>query len=416
MNLPTGYESFEDLREDKCYYVDKTEFLYNLIDNGRYYFLSRPKRFGKTLLISTLECLFEGKKALFKDLYVEDKWDWSTRYSVIKMRFRGRFKSVDDLLNNIKDQFSDLEEKYDLTDTRDRSTMTGRLRSIIRNVHKKTGKKVVVLVDEYDAPILDALADTELAKSHRDVLNDLYLEMIGCVEHIRFMFFTGIIMLSQSKMMSGLGSIRDISLDPKYATICGYTENDFQTVFADEYNKLDKDQYKWWFTDEAGYYRWLSDEKVYNPFTMLTLFDTHDFHDFRNYWFEKGIIRYVFEYIKDGNCYVPLELGSMTDEKERWMGHKKLTNFDIDKFVPEALLFQAGYLTIEKTKEGYEREYLLKCCNNNVRNKIHQTLLDFVIEGLGSAKRGDPMNLINAMIGENDGILYRIVHYFFLKY
>ncbi|MCY4444765.1 MAG: AAA family ATPase [Proteobacteria bacterium] len=365
MNLPIGYEGFKDLRGDQCYYVDKTDLIYKMITSGRHYFLSRPRRFGKSLLVSTLECLFEGKKELFKGLYIEDKWTWSTKYPVVRFSFTDRNRYTDSLDNTIGDQLLDYEEEHGL-DPSGRSSPQGRFRRLVKHLHRKTGQQVVVLVDEYDAPILDVLTDTDLVKKNSDDLKDFYRVFKNCSKHIRFVFVTGISMFSKDTVFSGLNNLNDISLHQSYATICGYTDNDLDTVFAEEVKKLDRNKIKRWYNG----YNWLGEEKVYNPFGILNLFDKKKF---KGWWIDTGAPQYLYKYL---NALSTLSIEKM---ENYWIDSRDISTFNVDRLVPQALLFQSGYLTIAKEKHvGRKTKYLLKSPNLEVRDSVYDWLLKFL--------------------------------------
>ena len=368
MRLPIGCEDFDRLRDTDSYYVDKTDLIYEMIKGGRYYFLSRPRRFGKSLLVSTLECLFEGKKELFKGLYIEDKWDWSKKYPVVRFTFTDRNRYTDSLDNAISDQLLDYEEEHGL-DPAGRSSLQGRFRRLVKHLHKKTDQQVVVLVDEYDAPILDVLTDTDLVKKNRDDLKDFYRVFKNCSKHIRFVFVTGITMFSKDSIFSGLNNLEDISLDPEFSSICGYTDHDLDTVFAEETKKLDREKIKRWYNG----YNWLGEEKVYNPFCILLLFKKKDFRD---WWFETGTPQYLYE------CLTQSPNVSVKSIENCWVDHRELTKFNIGSVIPQALFFQSGYLTIDrKEKKEDATKYFLKIPNFEVYKGMYFGLLSYIMGG-----------------------------------
>ncbi|MCY4444426.1 MAG: AAA family ATPase [Proteobacteria bacterium] len=378
MNLGLGYESFEDLRADQCYYVDKTDLLYKMIKDGRYYFLSRPKGFGKSLLVSTLECLFEGKKELFKGLYIEDKWDWSQKYPVVRLNFTGCNRYTDGPESDIDEQLSDYEENHDF-DPDDVSGNRGRFRfrRLIKHLHNKTGKQVVVLVDEYDAPILDVITDEDLAKKNRDYLRYFYREIkrCSCAKYIRFVFVTGITMFSEDNIFAGLDNLEDISLDPVFSSICGYTDHDIDTVFSEQIKNLDRKEIKL----RCNGYSWLGEKKVYNPFCMLFLFRKKGPGD---WWSETGTPQYLYE------CLVKFNSVSLKDVEDCWIDRTALTQFEVDSAIPQAIFFQAGYLTIvDKKRENSRTQYLLEYPNLEMRNGAYYGLLEYLTGDFDKAKK-----------------------------
>ncbi len=366
MFLPLGMSDFKELRTGNYYYVDKTHSIHDLLKSGgRYYFLSRPRRFGKSLLVSTLQCLFEGEKELFKGLYIEDKWDWSTKYPVLRLNFDGEYNVSGALKTDVKDQLTIFEEEYELGDVAVISE-SRRLQNLLQHLHQKTGQLVVVLVDEYDCPILDTLTNKELAINNREYLKIFYRQLKSCSQHIRFVFVTGITMFSKASLFSGLNHLNDISLDPRYNSICGYTDHDIDTVFAEEIKDLDREEIRRWYNG----YRWLGEEKVYNPYGVLLLFDAKEFY---SWWFETGTPTYLYQYLSQENS---LNLDSF---ENCWGSREELTVFEVDQVKPEALFFQSGYLTIAQKKQP-ERKiwYLLTYPNLEVRDGVYHGLLQFL--------------------------------------
>ncbi|MYJ94554.1 MAG: AAA family ATPase, partial [Proteobacteria bacterium] len=223
--LPIGIQSFRRLRETNSYYVDKTPLIRELIDQSDYCFLSRPRRFGKSLLLDTLRSLFKGHEELFRGLDIHRHWDWSARHPVVRLSFGGKYNDPGDLERSILTQLEVIERNADLPVAACR-TGPERLLDLLDRLHHSTGQQAVVLVDEYDKPILDVLNDPDLAIANRDYLRGFYGIIKDCAEHVRFVFVTGVSMFSKVSLFSGLNNLRDISLDPRYATICGYTESD----------------------------------------------------------------------------------------------------------------------------------------------------------------------------------------------
>jgi len=279
--LPIGIQTFRHIREDDAYYyVDKTALAYKLADEGKYYFLSRPRRFGKSLFLDTLAELFAGNEPLFRGLYVHDRWDWGKRHPVIRLSFaEGRLESRDDLDRRIRALLSHNAavlgvEPLDTTDIPEAFIQ------LIQRAVQRHGQRAVVLVDEYDKPILDNLTEPDIARAMREGLRNLYSVIKGQDAHLRFAFLTGVSKFSKVSIFSGLNNLNDITVDAEYATICGYTDEDIDTVFAPELPGLDREQIRQWYNG----YNWLG-ESVYNPFDVLLLFAKREF---RPYWFETG--------------------------------------------------------------------------------------------------------------------------------
>ena len=270
--LPIGIQTFREIREDGYYYVDKTAYVHRLVEEGKYYFLSRPRRFGKSLLVDTLKEGFEGNEPLFRGLDIHHRWDWSIRHPVVRLSFAdGFFAETSELRESLTIQLDDLEEDAGIEGRYDNPR--SRFRYLIRALHRQSGRRVVVLVDEYDKPILDALGKPDVARANRDYLQGLYSTIKGCDADIRFAFLTGVSKFSKVSLFSGLNNLEDITLDPRYSALCGYTEADLDTVFAPELVGLDRQAVRDWYNG----YNWLGDENVYNPFDVLLLFNHRRF-------------------------------------------------------------------------------------------------------------------------------------------
>ncbi|MDE0124885.1 MAG: AAA family ATPase [Bryobacterales bacterium] len=359
--LPIGIQTFRKIREEDYYYVDKTAYLQRLIDRGTHYFLSRPRRFGKSLLLNTLKELFEGNEALFRGLAIHDDWDWSVRYPVLVLSFGGGiFRRDGDLEEEVAHQLETVE--------RDASILphsvapSARFRSVIRSLHERTGQRVVVLVDEYDKPILDALEVPEVARANRDFLRGLYGMVKDCDAHVRFAFLAGVTKFSKVSLFSGLNNLADITLDPRYAAVCGYTDTDLDTVFAAEQYGLDRDKIRAWYNG----YNWRGAESVYNPFDILLLFDRREFGA---WWFETGTPTFLVDTLL-ARQVSGVDLDAMIASGDL------LSSFDVGEIATEALLFQTGYLTITGTEDlGGKTLYRLGYPNREVRQSLNERLL-----------------------------------------
>ena len=259
--LPIGIQTFREIREGDYYYVDKSAYVRELLDGGKHYFLSRPRRFGKSLFLDTLSELFEGSEALFRGLEIHDKWDWSARHPVLRLSFGGgNFQAPGSLHIALMAQLDAVERRSGVSS--DYRSGPERLAALmlIEALHRKTGRPVAVLVDEYDKPILDTLDTPEVARANRDFLRGVYSVVKDADAHIRFSFFTGVSKFSKVSLFSGLNNLIDITLEPAFSAVCGYTDRDLDTVFAPELPGLDRDAIRDWYNG----YRWLGDE-VYNP-------------------------------------------------------------------------------------------------------------------------------------------------------
>ena len=231
--LPIGIQTFREVREDDCYYVDKTAFIRRLLDEGKHYFLSRPRRFGKSLFLDTLKELFEGNEPLFEGLAIHDRWDWSVRHPVLRLSFgSGHFQGPDDLRTEVTDRLQAMEDEAGVTTRSD--SAPARFHHLIKALKERTGHRVAVLIDEYDKPILDALDTPAVARANREYLRGLYAVVKDSDAHLRFSFITGVSKFSKVSLFSGLNNLTDITIEPEYSAICGYTDRDLDTVFAPE--------------------------------------------------------------------------------------------------------------------------------------------------------------------------------------
>ena len=360
--LPIGIQTFRRIRERNGYYVDKTAYLWRLVNEGTHYFLSRPRRFGKSLLVDTLKELFEGNEPLFEGLDIHDRWNWSARPPVLRLDFSsGDFKEPGYLRRDVMAQLQAIEGRAGVDS--DHADPSARFRHLVEALHEHSGQRVVVLVDEYDKPILDALEAPDIARANRDFLRGLYSTIKFVEAHIELTFLTGVSKFSKVSLFSGLNNLIDITLEPEYSAICGYTEADLDTVFAPELPGLDRDEIRRWYNG----YGWLGEEKVYNPFDVLLLFRRRRFGA---YWFETGTPTFLIDTL------VARGVGSLALEG-MFAGDALLSAFDVDHIATEALLFQTGYLTIQGEEDlGGERSYRLGYPNREVRQSLNRSLLD----------------------------------------
>ncbi len=360
--LPIGIQTFRTIREEGYYYVDKTAWAQRLEAEGTHYFLSRPRRFGKSLFLDTLKELFEGSEELFRGLAIHGDWDWSVRYPVVRLSFgSGNFKKPGSVCTSLMAQLDTAEQKISVELRYD--TAPERFGYLIRTLHEHTGQRVVVLVDEYDKPILDALETPEVARANRDFLRGLYAVIKDSDAHIKFTFLTGVSKFSKVSLFSGLNNLWDLTLDPDYSVICGYTDRDLDEVFAAELPGLDRQAIRDWYNG----YNWLGEDKVYNPFDVLKLFRARKF---KPWWFETGSPTFLIDMlVKRGVS--PLRLDDMIANEGL------LSTFDVEDMATEALLFQTGYLTIKEVDEDEgSTDYRLGYPNREVRLSLNRILLE----------------------------------------
>ena len=362
--LPIGIWDFEEIRTGNYVYVDKTEFVHRLVTEGKYYFLSRPRRFGKTLLVDTLRRLFEGRKELFEGLYIYDKWDWEKKFPVIKIDFSsGGVNSTGSLINLIFKLIDEHKEKYEISF--ENSEVGISLRELVKKLNSKYNSQVVILIDEYDKPILDNITEKELARKLRRILADFYGVIKGLDEYVRFVFLTGVSKFSKVNLFSKLNNLSDITLNRKYSTICGYTEDELDRYFSDFLADVNREDVRMWYNG----YSWLG-EKVYNPFDILQFIDNDFF--FKNYWFETGTPTFLIELLRENRYFIPdLEEIEATDEI--------LGSFDVEYIAVEALMWQTGYLTIKGTKRvGPRTYYTLSYPNLEVKMSLNDVILNYL--------------------------------------
>ncbi len=360
--LPIGIQDFATIRNEGFYYVDKTPLIMRLAEEGRHYFLSRPRRFGKSLLVDTIRSLFRGQEALFRGLAIHDHWDWSITHPVLRLSLDGKCDAPEEIERNIASQLGLIEHSAGLDPANVAQAAPERLQTLLYRLHRKTGQRVVVLVDEYDKPILDALHDPDRARANREYLRGFYGIIKGSAEHVRFVFVTGISMFSKVSLFSGLNNLEDISLDPRFATICGYTDADIDTVFARELDGLDRDAIRTWYNG----YNWRGEARLYNPFDVLLLLRKREF---RPYWFETGSPTFLFETLKERSVSLTELEGTMTDRA-------LISKLDVDEIGVEALLFQTGYLTIvEEQSDGFDTLCRLDSPNLEVRTSLNRGFL-----------------------------------------
>ncbi len=369
--LPIGIQSFQNLRKNGFIYVDKTQYIAQLL-NGRVYFLSRPRRFGKSLFLSTLAAYFRGQSELFKGLYLEKAEEelakqegreaWQ-QYPILYLDFNAsNYKETDSLAINLNNHLTAWEKLYG-TEPSEQDYST-RFIGIIRRAHAQTGQQVVILIDEYDKALLDTLDDEQLNTQYRDVLGAFFSVIKTCDEHLRFSFLTGVTKFSKVSVFSGLNNLNDISMEATYAGICGIKEEELVSYFISEIAELSaalqltheetiaqlKQRYD-------GYQFCRYGEHVYNPFSLLNVLKKHEFAD---YWYATGTPDFLVKYLKEAHYFIPdLEGGVRLDDYG-------LNKHRADAHDPIPILFQTGYLTI-KEYVAARNYYRLGYPNDEVR-------------------------------------------------
>jgi len=367
-NLPIGIQTFQKIKDKKenYLYIDKTDLALKLINSSGYYFLSRPRRFGKSLFLDTLKDIFEGKKELFEGLYIYDKWDWESTYPVIKISFgAGVVKSIGDIDDTIQELIENNERRLKL-ECVDNSKHKKCLGELIRTAYEQYNQKVVILIDEYDKPILDNITDKTLSQEVRDRLKNIYSVIKESDQYVKFAFLTGVSKFSRVSLFSGLNNLEDISLDAQYATICGYTHNDVKSHFKERLDGVDLDELKRWYNG----YNFLG-EGVYNPFDILLFFSKGQLY--RHYWFETGSPSFLIKLLKEQRYYLP-------NLENIYMSETDLSSFDVDDIKLETLLFQTGYLTIKEVKRRFNQEtFRLGYPNLEVRTAFNERIYRYLL-------------------------------------
>ncbi len=380
--LPTGISSFVEIRSEPYYYVDKTQFVAKLVSEGKYYFLSRPRRFGKSLFVDTLKQAFLGRKELFQGLYLEKNWDWSIRYPVIHISFgAGNILSEEDFLLRIRKILKKNYKTLEI-DWEDSSDYRSSFEDLIEKAYEKYKTKVVVLIDEYDKPILDRIENKELSLTLREHLKNLYGVIKDADVYLKFVFITGVSKFSKVSLFSGLNQLRDITLSKEYSTICGYTQEELEEVFREELQDKDLKLIKCWYNG----YSWLG-EPLYNPFDILLYLEEKKFHP---YWFETGTPSFLMKLLLEKRFYLP-ELEDLTATDDL------IGTFDLDYIEPENLLFQVGYLTIKETieEEGLIL-YKLSYPNKEVKISLNRVLFSYFTQ-LSSERPRLSLKMIEAV-------------------
>ncbi len=369
--LPIGIQTFRDIRDPKenYVYVDKTELALSLITSLKYVFLSRPRRFGKSLFLDTLSEIFKGSEELFRGLAIHDQWDWSENYPVINISFgSGNFSSREATVHKIEDELLSNARLLNITGFEFDSIDTGiSLKRLITAAYEQFGKKVVILIDEYDKPILDTIHhdDKTATSDARDMLRDFYSAIKASDAFVKFVFLTGVSKFAKLTLFSGLNNLMDITINPNYATITGYTHEDLVREFATRLDGVDLDEVKRWYN---GYNYFGT--PIYNPYDILLFLENGCM--FKNYWWETGNPLFLIEILKKEPKFIPnLETITISDEM--------LNAFDIERISLPALLWQNGYLTFggKQILMG-EEIYELKVPNIEIQRSLNALFLDYL--------------------------------------
>ena len=368
--LPLGLQTFAKVREGKFAYVDKTHQALSLANNAGIYFLARPRRFGKSLFLDTLRNLFEGRRELFQGLYAEENWEWAVKYPVIKLDMSGTSDSVGALRSVLEGKLRRAAKRLgvELANTCEPVKL---FEQLIEEAHELHGQPVVLLIDEYDKPMLDNIDDMELAQQMLKQLRGFYSIIKATDEHLHFVMLTGVSKFAKVSIFSGLNNLEDISLDPQYSSICGYTEEELGDVFGEHLLGVDRKQLRQWYNG----YNFLGDKRVYNPHDILHFIKrSQSFGEpqFDNYWFESGTPTFVIDLLARDQI-LPQQLEPQN------VGRELIESCPIDKLELRTVLFQSGYLTIDDVNRSDPKKpiYKLVCPNDSVRSALHNNLFRY---------------------------------------
>jgi hypothetical protein len=375
--LPIGRQSFRDLRQDNCVYIDKTQHIYQLCQQGKNYFLSRPRRFGKSLLLSTIAELHKGSKELFTDLWIMDKWDWSKTNPIIHIPFTSVDYEEQGLNEGIKLTLLEFYKKHELVAV-ENTGIKLLFANLIKQLHDKHGK-VVILIDEYDKPIIDHLELNEIdkAKENQRILGLFYGALKDMDDYIRLLFITGVSKFTQVSLFSKLNNLHDLTLDPNYATMLGYTQqeleynfegyiDDAQLVFPHYTRQELLDKMRLWYNG----YSWDGVNTLYNPFGILLFLSKKDF---QGHWFQSGTPSFLARKMLKESFFTIENIEADINF---------LNQYDLDNIELTSLMFQTGYLTIKEKRE--DGELLLSLPNKEVK----QAMYSFLIDGMGHTVGG----------------------------
>ena len=374
---PVGIQTFSEIRKNNLLYIDKTEYVYRMTHSGKYMFLSRPRRFGKSLLVSTLHAYFEGRKELFEGLAIEKLEKEWTQYPVLRFDMSlGKHMDVESLNRYLHHLLQNNEEQFGIV-AREAEDVNIRFANLIRNVYRQTGKEAVVLIDEYDAPLLDVVHEEKNLPALRNAMRNFYSPLKACDPYLRYVFLTGITKFAQMSIFSELNNIQNISMLAPYAAICGISEEEIRTQMDTDLDKLAKEMNltkeetfdKLKANYDGYHFTWPSPD-IYNPYSLINAFNEGQL---KAYWFESGTPTYLIEMLHKFNV-LPAQLG----EKFNALA----SDFDIPtenmtNIIP--LLFQSGYITI-KNYDNESELYTLGIPNREIRIGLFRNLLPNYIQ------------------------------------
>ncbi|MGB0524562.1 MAG: AAA family ATPase [Flammeovirgaceae bacterium] len=386
--LPIGIQDFREVRTKDFLYVDKTPLVYQLVNYAKYFFLSRPRRFGKSMLVSTIAELFQGSQDLFKGLWIEDQWDWSKTNPVIEFKFNSAAYQDIGLDAYLFQRLGEQAARYGIS--LHKTTPVGQLEELILALSQKLGQ-VVMLVDEYDKPIIDYLDDIPQAEANRNTLKKFYSALKPLDLHIRMVFLTGVSKFSRTSIFSDLNNLKDLTTSRQFNALCGITQEELDTYFVEENKALAvaygeaedwaKMRIKKWYN---GYAWGNLNQRLYNPFSILQVYSDLKFD---NYWFASGTPTFLIKLLKNEQLY---------DLEERIVPENLLGSYELAHIAPDTLLFQTGYLTIKGSTRT--REYILGYPNQEVKESMLQYLLADYVKGRNLSNISPALRMANALL------------------
>ncbi len=382
-----GIQALSEFKTKNLIYVDKTEIIYKLIDAGKYYFLSRPRRFGKSLLVNTLKELFEGNKPLFEECWVRDKWNWHATSPVLHFSFaKIQYRELG-LKRAIDEYITQLASKHNIE--LQSSIYSGKFLELIEKLGEKN--PVVILIDEYDKPIIDHLESSEMKQAYenRDILKTFYSGVKDQDRYIRFLFITGVSKFSRVSIFSDLNHLSDITMHNDYSTIVGYSEIEIKKYYPAYLEKVAEklqlpqpsllNKIMEWYNG----YSWDGINFLYNPYSLLSLFDAKVF---KNFWFETGTPTFLIKKLKEAGSEINQSINKLINESA-------FNKYDIDNINITAIMFQTGYLTIKKV-DNDENRYLLEFPNKEVRDSF----FNFAVEHYANSTSDEMEYIVDSLI------------------
>jgi hypothetical protein len=375
LNYPIGIQDFREIRTKGYHYFDKTAFIHRILTEGKHYFLSRPRRFGKSVLVSTIKEIFSGSRELFEDLWIEKNWDWSKQHPVVHLLFssinyqkRGLAAALSKEIEAIATGFSILLDNQELKD---------QFRELLQKLAHTQGR-VVLLIDEYDKPIIDYLETPEQAKANREVLKQFYSVLKDADPYLEFVFITGVSKFSKVSIFSDLNNLKDLSINERYNNLLGVTQQELESQFNDRLHEiaaLRKTEFDVFLAQVKNWYNgynWSGTDTVYNPFSLLNFLQDGQFN---NYWFATGTPTFLVERMRSE--------GRFQWDADDFVALLTLANFDIEHIELTTILFQTGYLTISELNimEGWCK---LDYPNQEVKASLEQLLMGAFQHRIGS--------------------------------